>query len=46
MSSDTDKLSDDLTGHVLGLEVCGEAILVKPWVKRQIKIDKALSAIG
>ena len=46
MSSDNGELFDDLVGHVLGLGVCDAAILLKPWVKRLIKIDKALSAVG
>ena len=46
MSSDNDELFDDLVGHALGLGVRGAAILLKPWVKRQIEIDKALAAGG
>ena len=37
---------DDLVGLALGLKVCGAAILLKPWVKRPIEIDKASSAVG
>ena len=43
MFFDNNKLSKDLVGHVFGLGVCGGAILFKPLVKRQIKINKAPS---
>ena len=46
MFSTNGKLFDDLIGPVLGLGVCGAAILLKPWVKRQIEIDKAPLAVG
>ena len=46
MSSANGELSDNLVGPVLDLGVYGAAILLKPWVKRQIEIDKAPSAVG
>ena len=46
MSFDNGKFFDDLFGHALGLKMCGAAILLKPWMKCQIKINKALLAVG
>ena len=45
MSFDNGNLSDNLVGHAPGLGVYDAAILLKPWVKRPIKIDKALLAV-
>ena len=46
MTSDNDELSNDLVGHALGLGVRDAAILLKPWVKRLIEIDKAPLTVG
>ena len=40
MFSDNGKLSDDLFGHVLGLEVRDMAILFKSWIKNLLKLIK------
>ena len=45
MSSNNDELFNNLVGHVLGLRVRDAAILLKPCVKRPIKIDKTSTAM-
>ena len=42
MFFDNGKLFDNLVGHAFGLEVHSIAILLKLWVKSQIKIKKTL----